>query len=93
LPLNEFIAILYPGFFGGSPEYVGIVSLGLIALALVVALSPHSSNLQPPIFFWTGGALVSLLLAFGGNTFLYPLFYLLMRLRGGSPAGTRFSHL
>ena len=33
LPLNEFISILYPGFFGGSPEYVGIASLVLIGLA------------------------------------------------------------
>ncbi len=83
LPLSEFIAILYPGFFGGSPEYVGIVSLVLIALALTMALTPRSSIPHPPpsrpiILFWTGAGLVSLLLAFGGNTFLYPLFYLLM---------------
>jgi hypothetical protein len=72
LPLNEFIAVLYPGFFGGSPEYVGVVSLVLIALALGLA--------QPrrEVFFWAGAGLVSLLLAFGGNTFLYPLFYLLL---------------
>lgn len=83
LPLNEFIAILYPGFFGGSPEYVGIVSLVLIALALTMALTPRSSiphphPSRPIILFWAGAGLVSLLLAFGGNTFLYPLFYLLM---------------
>jgi len=70
LPLNEFISILYPGFFGGSPEYVGLASLVLMALALVLA--------QPrrEIFFWAGAGLLSFLLAFGGNTFLYPLFYL-----------------
>ncbi len=86
LPLNEFIAILYPGFFGGSPEYVGIVSLVLIALALTMALTPKSpiTNYRSPrkaskeIYFWAGAALVSLLLAFGGNTFFYPLFYLLV---------------
>ncbi len=70
LPLNELISILYPGFFGGSPEYVGIATLVLIALALVLARPRRA------IFFWGGAALVSLLLAFGGNTFLYPLFYL-----------------
>jgi hypothetical protein len=72
LPLNEAIAILYPGFFGGSPQYVGIVSLVLIALALIVPPNPKSRE----IFFWAGAGLVGLLLAFGGRTFLYPLFYL-----------------
>jgi hypothetical protein len=71
LPLNEVISILYPGFFGGSPEYVGIASLVLIALALVVARP------RPEIFFWAGAGLLSFLLAFGGHTFLYPVFYLL----------------
>lgn len=71
LPLNELISILYPGYFGGSPEYVGIVTLVLIGLTLALG--------QPrrEIFFWAGAGLASLLLAFGGNTFLYPLFYLL----------------
>jgi hypothetical protein len=70
LPLNEFVSILYPGFFGGSPEYVGIVTLVLIALALVLARPRRA------ISFWSGAGLVSLLLAFGSHTFLYPLFYL-----------------
>jgi len=70
LPLNELVSILYPGFFGGSPEYVGITTLVFVALALVLA-SPRSA-----ILFWAGAAIVGLLLAFGGNTFLYPLFYL-----------------
>jgi len=71
LPLNELVSILYPGFFGGSPQYVGIAPLVLIALALMLA--------QPrrQIFFWAGAALVSLLLAFGNNLFVYPIFYLL----------------
>lgn len=75
LPLNEFIAILYPGFFGGSPQYVGIASLVLIALALT---RPQTPGLRLPTYFWAVAGLVSLLLAFGGNTFLYPLFYLFM---------------
>ncbi len=72
LPLNEFISIIYPGFWGGSPEYVGIVTLVLIGLALALA--------QPrrDVFFWAGAGLISFGLAFGGNTFLYPLFYLLL---------------
>ncbi len=122
LPLNELIAILYPGFFGGSPEYVGLVALVLIAFVLTITWprpnkSTHSkkniSNLQSPIspsphpqsphpqspispspisnlpisnlpisifpslLFWAAAALISLLLAFGGSTFLYALFYLL----------------
>ncbi|MCB0154905.1 MAG: YfhO family protein [Anaerolineae bacterium] len=79
LPLNELIAVLYPGFFGGSPEYVGIASLGLIALALGLGW-PRPGGVKPAIsgqiIFWLGAALVSLLLAFGGRTFLYSIFYL-----------------
>ncbi len=100
LPLNELISILYPGFFGGSPEYVGIVTLVLIALALTLAWSRYRETRRqeeketkdqekissaplpprspaPPLPFWTAAGLISLLLAFGGNLFVYPLFYLL----------------
>ncbi|MBN1218180.1 MAG: YfhO family protein [Anaerolineae bacterium] len=70
LPLNELISIIYPGFFGGSPEYVGIVTLVFMGLALGLG-RPRGE-----IYFWTGVGLVSLVLAFGGNTFLYSLFYL-----------------
>ncbi len=86
LPLNELVTILYPGFFGGSPAYVGIVTLVFIALALILPCSPFVKAEQkqsPPCspaplpFFWAGAALVSLLLAFGSHTFLYPLVYLL----------------
>jgi hypothetical protein len=72
LPLNELISILYPGFFGGSPEYVGIVTLVLIGLALILGRP------RPQVFFWTGAGVVSLTLAFGSNTFLYSLFYLMV---------------
>ncbi len=72
LPLHEFISILYPGFLGGSPGYVGIVSLILIGLALVLARP------RPQVVFWAGAGLLSLLLAFGGGTFLYSVFYLLV---------------
>jgi hypothetical protein len=73
LPLSELVSILYPGYFGGSPEYVGILPLVLIAVALVLIRSP----LRPTILFWLGVGLLAMLLAFGSNTFLYPLFYLL----------------
>ena len=73
LPLSELVTILYPGYFGGSPAYVGIVPLVLIAAAVVLARPP----LRGAIFFWLGVGLASMLLAFGANTFLYPLFYLL----------------
>ena len=71
LPLTELVSILYPGFLGGSPEYVGIAPLVLIAVALLLARSCGE------VYFWTGMGLVSLLLSFGGNLFVYPLFYLL----------------
>ncbi len=72
LPLNELISILYPGYFGGSPEYVGVITLILIALALTL------TRPRPIIYFWGGVSLVGLLLAFGGYTFLYSFFYLLV---------------
>ena len=90
LPLNELISVIYPGFFGGSPQYVGIATLVLIALALTMALSQVKNSSAPlplrslapllphiSIFFWLGAALISLLLAFGNNLFVYPVFYLL----------------
>jgi len=94
LPLTELIGILYPGFFGGSPQYVGIATLVLVALALILAWAGYkemagqndSEKRQalgvlpvnaPLVFFWAGASLASLLAAFGGNLFIYPLFYLL----------------
>ena len=44
-------------------------------------LPPSSFRLHPSfrwiIFFWLGVGLLAMILAFGANTFLYPLFYLL----------------
>jgi hypothetical protein len=71
LPLHELVSLIYPGYFGGSPEYVGIVTVVLIGLALAVGRPRRQAA------FWTVIGLLSMLLAFGGNTFLYPLFYLL----------------
>ncbi len=70
LPLHELVSLVYPGYFGGSPAYVGILPMVLIGLALALG--------QPrrQVIFWTLAGLLALLLAFGGNTFLYSLFYL-----------------
>jgi hypothetical protein len=71
LPPHELVSVIYPGYFGGSPEYVGILPMVLIGLALALG-QPRGS-----VAFWTVAGLLGLLLALGGNTFLYPLFYLL----------------
>jgi len=72
LPLSELVSVLYPGYFGGSPEYVGILPLLLIAAALTLS----RRKLRGTIIFWVAVAAGSLILAFGANTFAYPLAYL-----------------
>ncbi len=72
LPLSELVSLVYPGYFGGSPEYVGIFTLLLVAAALMLS----RPSLRGTIRFWLGVAVVALVLAFGANTFLYPFFYL-----------------
>jgi len=71
LPLHEFVALIYPGYLGGSPQYVGILPLLLIGLAWAIGRPRHQ------IAFWSVLGALALLLSFGGNTFLYALFYLL----------------
>jgi hypothetical protein len=71
LPLRELMSVVYPGYLGGSPEYVGILPLVLVGLALALGRSRRD------VAFWTLAGLLALLLALGGNTFVYPLFYLL----------------
>ncbi len=70
-PLAELTHLLYPGYFGGSPQYVGILPpiLALAALAMKQA--------RRDLIFWTLLGAVALLLSFGGNTFLYNVAYLL----------------
>ncbi len=72
LPLSELVSVLYPGYFGGSPEYIGILPLLLIAAALTLS----RRKLRRTIIFWLAVAAGSLVLAFGANTFAYPLAYL-----------------
>ncbi|MGD8624864.1 MAG: YfhO family protein [Anaerolineae bacterium] len=71
LPLVELSHLLYPGYFGGSPQYVGLVPLVLAGAAFFV------KGLRRQVAFWLALAAVALLLAFGGHTFFYSLAYLL----------------
>jgi hypothetical protein len=69
--LRELTHLLYPGYFGGSPQYLGILPMVLVAAGLVVARPRRQVGL------WAGIAGISLLLAMGGNTFLYSAAHLL----------------
>ncbi|MCL7451515.1 MAG: YfhO family protein [Anaerolineae bacterium] len=69
-PLAEVTHLLYPGYFGGSPQYVGILPLVLAVAALLVKRSRRE------VVFWTVVAVAAFLLAFGRHTFLYSLAYL-----------------
>jgi hypothetical protein len=69
-PLAEISHLLYPGYFGGSPQYVGILSMILAVAAFFV------ERARRDVVFWMIVGLVAFVLAFGGNTFLYNLAYL-----------------
>jgi hypothetical protein len=70
-PLAEITHLLYPGYFGGSPQYVGILPPILAAAALFLP------RVRRQVVFWLAVAGVAFVLAFGGNTFLYSVAYLL----------------
>jgi hypothetical protein len=70
-PLAEVTHLLYPGYFGGSPQYVGILPMILVVAALFVRRVRHQ------VTFWMVLGLVAFLLSFGGNLFLYNVAYLL----------------
>ncbi|MGC9334486.1 MAG: YfhO family protein, partial [Anaerolineae bacterium] len=69
-PLAEATHLLYPGYFGGSPQYVGILPLILAVAAIFV------KRLRRHVAFWYLVAAMAFVLAFGGHTFLYNLAYL-----------------
>ena len=69
-PLAEMVHLLYPGYFGGSPQYVGILAPILAAAALFVRRARRD------VVFWIVFAVVALLLSLGRHTFFYNLFYL-----------------
>jgi len=70
-PLAEIGHLLYPGYFGGSPQYVGILSPILAAAALFLARARRQ------VAFWLGLGGLAFLLSFGGHTFFYSVAYLL----------------
>ena len=70
--LQDPLQLLLPGSVSVySPLYVGIVPLALALCALWLPRRPAR-----PAVFWMVLALFALALSFGGNLFLYPLFYL-----------------
>jgi hypothetical protein len=71
-PLAEITHLLYPGYFGGSPQYVGILSPILAAAAWYVRRARRQ------VVFWSLVGVVALFLAFGGHTFFYNIAYLLV---------------
>ncbi len=70
LSWHELSVLLLPNFFGGSPLYAGVIALTLAGWGL---LATHHGRER---WFWGILALLALLLALGGNSFLYSLFYL-----------------
>jgi len=65
--LNE---VLLPKIVGGTPLYVGVLSLLLAPLGLI------SAGQRPEKYFWGVAALLSLILAVGGKSILFDLLYL-----------------
>lgn len=71
-PITDLVQVLLPGqvsFY--SPLYVGVAGL-LLAVWGVFTATPHRRY----TIFWAVVGLVSLLISFGGNTFLYSPLYL-----------------
>ena len=69
LPIHELVSLIYPGYSGNSPQYLGILPMILAGAGLFL---PRRWSGQG---FWAAAAVVSLLLSFGGNTFLFSFFY------------------
>ncbi|NPV06344.1 MAG: YfhO family protein [Anaerolineae bacterium] len=69
--LHEIAGLLYPGYFGGTPQYAGAVVL-LLATAAALSLPWRETG------YWLGLGLAGLLLSFGGSTALGPLIYILL---------------
>ena len=68
---HEMVSFLFPGYFGGSPQYLGILPMILIAMAILF------ERWQGDRVFWTGLGLTAFLLSLGSHTFLYNVFYIL----------------
>jgi hypothetical protein len=75
-PITDIIQFLLPGqvsFY--SPLYVGIVGL-ILALWVTFARPSTFARLNRHTTFWAVVAFITLLISFGGNTFLYSPLYL-----------------
>ena len=76
-PVRDTWQMLLPGvrtLF--SPLYVGIVGLGLALIGVgAAAFRPTVVSDRAGAFFFAILALIALLVSYGGNGFLYPLFY------------------
>jgi hypothetical protein len=68
----ETMSFLFPGYFGGSPQYVGILPMVLVAMAILF------ERRQRDKVFWIGLGLTAFLLSLGRHTFLYNVFYVLV---------------
>jgi len=69
---HEMVSFLFPGYFGGSPQYVGILPMVLVAMAVLFEWRQRDK------VFWIGLGLAAFLLSFGRHTFLYNVFYVLV---------------
>ena len=69
---HEMVSFLFPGYFGGSPQYVGILPMILAAMAILF------ERRQGDKAFWIGLGLSAFFLSFGRHTFLYNVFYVLV---------------
>jgi hypothetical protein len=69
---HEMVSLLFPGYFGGSPQYVGILPMVLTVMAVLF------ERRQRDKVFWIGLGLAAFLLSLGRHTFLYNVFYVLM---------------
>ena len=69
-PLAEMVHLLYPGYFGGSPQYVGILALVLAPAALFLRRARRE------VVFWIALGAVALVLSLGRHTFFYSFAYL-----------------
>ena len=71
-PITDIIQLLLPGQVSlYSPLYVGAAGLILALWAAFASPARHRHTT-----FWAGVALITLLISFGGNTFLYSPLYL-----------------
>lgn len=67
---HEALGLVLPLQLGAAPLYCGVFTLLLVAIALA------SARCRTNKLFWLGLAILSLILSFGGNTFLQVISYL-----------------